>query len=110
MSEIALVYIPFASRDEAEKVAREMITGRLAACVNILAEGQSIYPWAGTLESTAETVALFKTSPDRAVALISALETAHSYDVPAIIHWPAQTTAAYADWVHTETRPQVAQD
>ncbi len=47
MSEIALVYALFGDRLAAEAAAHAMVEQRLAACTNVLADGQSIYPWAG---------------------------------------------------------------
>lgn len=105
MTEIALIYVPFGSSEQARKAAHSVVSQRLAACANILATGESIYPWEGAIETAEETVVLFKTAPDRLDALMEALEAAHGYDLPAILSWPARTTQAYADWVIRETRP-----
>ncbi|MCW2348748.1 MULTISPECIES: divalent-cation tolerance protein CutA [unclassified Sphingobium] len=110
MSEIALVYVPYGSRAEAEAAGRQMVQERLAACANVLGEGCSIYPWDGVIEQSAETVVLFKTAPDRCAALMTAIAQAHAYDLPAILTWPAHTTAAYAAWVHEKTRPDARLD
>ena len=105
MSEIALVYVPYGSREAAESAGQKMVAQRLAACANVLGEGRSIYPWEGAIETAAETVTLYKTAPDRREALIAAIAQDHEYDLPAILCWPAETTQAYADWVRQETRP-----
>lgn len=103
MSEIALVYVLFGDRPGAEAVAREMVERRLAACANVLADGRSIYRWAGGIEDAAEVPVLFKTAPVRREALMDALRERHGYDLPAILSWPASATADYAAWVATET-------
>lgn len=103
MSEIALVYVLFADRASATAIAREMVTARLAACANVLAQGDSIYPWAGQIEQAAEVPVLLKTSPARRDALVAALSARHSYELPAILSWSATTTPAYAQWVAAGT-------
>jgi periplasmic divalent cation tolerance protein len=110
MDEITLVYVPFGSAENAEETARSMVSGKLAACANILGPSEAIYHWQGAIESTSEIVALFKTAPDRCDALIAALTQAHDYDLPAILNWRVSTTPHYADWVHRETRLDAAPD
>jgi len=102
-SDIALVYILYGTRAAAEAAARTMVEQRLAACANILAEGQSIYRWADAIESAGEVPVLFKTAPARRDALMAALERDHDYDLPAILSWAAAATPAYAAWVARET-------
>jgi len=106
MGEIALVYVLFGNRKLAEATAQGMIAHRLAACANVLAEGCSIYPWQGAIEKANETPVLFKTTPDRCEALMQTLAQTHDYDLPAILSWPARTTAAYAAWVKEQTLPE----
>ncbi len=103
MSEIALVYVLFGDRSSAQAVAREMVEQRLAACANILGEGQSIYPWEDRIEEATEVPVLFKTGSARRDALMDALAARHDYDVPAILNWSASVTPAYAAWVAKET-------
>lgn len=103
MSAIALVYTLVGDRPTAESLAREMVTGHLAACANILTGSRSLYPWAGALEEADEVPLLFKTSPYRKDALMAALASSHPYDLPAILSWPAEATPAYAAWVADQT-------
>jgi len=104
MSEIALVYVLYGDRAAAETAARDMIDQRLAACANLLGESQSFYPWDGKIEDAREVPVLFKTAPARREALMTALAAAHGYDLPAILSWPVQASADYADWVARETQ------
>ena len=102
---LAMVYCPFGSKAEAERVSRDVVTRRLAACANILGETVSIYEWQDSLETASETAVLFKTAADKAGPLIAAIEELHSYDEPAIVNWPVDKAAAgFADWVVTRTR------
>ena len=47
-------------KDTAEKLARVLVTGKLAACVNILPGITSIYLWQEQLESAQEHLLLIK--------------------------------------------------
>jgi periplasmic divalent cation tolerance protein len=94
------VYAVFADAEEAERIGRAMVEQRLAACVNILGPVQSIYRWQGAVETAGEVAAIFKTSDDRADALVARIADMHSYDVPCVVTWPIdKILAAYADWV-----------
>jgi periplasmic divalent cation tolerance protein len=94
------VYAIFADAAEAERIGRQMIEERLAACVNILGPVRSIYRWKGKVESADEVAAIYKTTDDRADALITRIAALHSYDVPCIATWPIdKILGAYADWV-----------
>ncbi|MGE5490023.1 MAG: divalent-cation tolerance protein CutA [Actinomycetota bacterium] len=89
----------------AEDIARHLVEGRLAACVNILAPCRSIYRWQGSVETAAEVPLLIKTSADRYAALEAAIQAVHPYEVPEIIALPIDKgLPAYLDWVADETR------
>jgi len=99
------VYALFADSAEAERVGRLMVEERLAACVNILPGVHSIYRWEGSVETADEVAAIFKTSNDRADALITRIAGLHSYDVPCIATWPIdKILAPYAEWVEGSVR------
>ena len=89
MTGVCSVYVTFADRDEAERIGRAMVEQGLAACVNILQPCLSIYRWQGAVETGEEVPALFKTSTEGADRLIREIRDLHSYDLPAIVAWPA---------------------
>jgi periplasmic divalent cation tolerance protein len=97
---IVSVYAIFANADEAERIARQMVEERLAACVNILGPCRSIYRWRGAVESADEVPALFKTVDYQAEALMTRIAGLHSYDLPCVVVWPIdKLLGSYADWV-----------
>ncbi|MEO8176185.1 MAG: divalent-cation tolerance protein CutA [Sphingomicrobium sp.] len=97
---VVSVYAIFADADQAERIGRQMVEQRLAACVNILGPCRSVYRWHGAVESADEVSAIFKTSAARADALIAGIATLHSYDVPCVTVSPIdKLLGAYADWV-----------
>ncbi|WP_022683029.1 divalent-cation tolerance protein CutA [Sphingobium bisphenolivorans] len=100
MSGVALVYTLFGSAEVAERIARQLVEERLAACANILGAATSIYEWNGALEQSAEVPVLLKTTPSRRDALMERLGELHDYDVPAIVALPVDAAhPPFARWV-----------
>jgi periplasmic divalent cation tolerance protein len=99
MSVVSL-YVIFASEEEAERIGREVVEARLAACINILSPCRSIYRWRGKVETSQEVPAILKSTADKADALVSRIAGLHSYDVPCIAVWPIdKLLLSYAEWV-----------
>jgi periplasmic divalent cation tolerance protein len=94
------LFAVFADMAEADRIGRQMVEERLAACVNILQPCRSIYRWEGAVETASEVPAFFKTTMDAADRLIERITELHSYSVPALAVWPiAKLPVAYGDWV-----------
>lgn len=89
------------SAKEARKIARALVEGKLAACVNVLrAPVESIYRWKGKVETAREFLLVIKTTRKRFAALEAKVRRMHSYDVPEIIALPIeQGSRAYLAWV-----------
>ena len=97
---VVSVYAVFADRDEAERIGRVIVEERLAACVNILGPVRSIYRWQDEIEAADEVAAIFKTTEERADALIARIAGLHSYAVPCVVTSPIdKILASYAEWV-----------
>ena len=94
-------------RDIADRLARELVEARLAACVQVLPGVTSTYRWQGAIERADEALLLAKTWDDRLDALVATLRARHPYEVPEIMAVPAAGgLAAYLDWVREQTRPE----
>lgn len=99
-----LVLTNFPDRQAAEQLAKRLIEGRFAACVNILAPCRSVYRWKDAVQVEEEHPMLIKTTAARYAALESALRAGHPYELPEIIAVPIeQGLAQYLDWVAQET-------
>ena len=102
---VVSVYAVFADSEEAERIGRQMVEERLAACVNILGPCTSFYRWEGAVECATEVPALFKTGALQADALIARIAAMHSYDVPCVtVGSIDKLLADYADWVEASVR------
>lgn len=81
-------------------LARTLVEERLAACVNVLPEMQSIYRWRGAVTAEAERQLVIKTSQDRLVDLQARLAALHPYEVPEFLVLSASgSTEAYLGWL-----------
>ena len=101
MTDKLVVLVTCSSMGEAQRIARGVVEGRLAACVNILpGVVHSIYRWKGKVESSRERLLLIKTSRKRLAKLRTAVERLHSYDVPEFVALPiAAASPAYLAWI-----------
>ena len=97
---VVSVYCTFANAEEAERIGRQVVEERLAACINILGSCRSIYRWQGKIETAEEVAAILKTTDAAAEQLTDRIAGLHSYDVPAIAVWPTEGVfGPYEKWV-----------
>lgn len=90
---------------QARKIARALVEGRLAACVNLITPVSSIYRWEGKLAEDRECLLIIKTTRERFDALRAAVEKLHSYSVPEVIALPIVDGAAnYLNWLGEAAR------
>lgn len=104
MNDTLLVITNMPDAPSAEKLARQLVEARAAACVNQLAPCFSTYRWQGNIESVSEVPLLIKTTQAAYPRLEKLIREAHPYELPEII--AVSVTAglpAYLDWVRSET-------
>ena len=108
MSADAIVVLMTAgSREEAARLADVLVVARLAACVQILPEIESVYHWQGNVERSAEILLLAKTTQANFHALEAMVRSLHSYETPEIIALPVtQSSAPYLEWLTSNVMPQ----
>jgi periplasmic divalent cation tolerance protein len=82
MTDRRIVLTTAGSEEEAHTIARHLVESRLAACVNIIPQIESIYRWQGKVESSREWLLLAKTTQERFPAVRDAIRKLHSYDLP----------------------------
>jgi periplasmic divalent cation tolerance protein len=102
---INFVYMTAGGKDEAKKIGKELVTSRLAACVNILDHMNSIYLWEGEIQEDTEVVMIAKTTEDRIPELIEKVRSMHSYDCPCIVSLPVLGGyQPFLDWIAEEIK------
>ena len=100
MTDKRIVLCTAGSEDEARKIARHLVEQRLAACVNIVPQIESIYRWREKLESAREWLLLVKTTVKRFPDVRDAIRELHSYELPECISISIEDgSAAYLEWI-----------
>jgi periplasmic divalent cation tolerance protein len=85
MTDKRIVLSTAGSEEEARKIALELVERRLAACVNIVPQIESVYRWQGKVESSQECLLLIKTTAEHFEKVRDAIRELHSYDLPECI-------------------------
>jgi periplasmic divalent cation tolerance protein len=85
MTDKKLVLTTVGSQEEARKIARALVECRLAACVNIVPQIESIYRWKGKVEQAQEWLLMVKTTGAAFDRVRDAIKEVHSYEVPECI-------------------------
>jgi periplasmic divalent cation tolerance protein len=100
MTDKVVVLSTCGTEEEAEKIARELVEARVAACVSIFPGVRSIYRWQGAIESATEWLLLIKSSRELFGQLRATLEKIHSYEVPEVLALPIVEAAPnYLNWL-----------
>lgn len=99
------IYMTAKNQAEARKIAKALVTEKLAACVNILPEMTSIYRWEGEVEESKEVAIIAKTRKNLFKKLEKRVRELHSYDCPCIIALPIEDgSKPFLKWIKAETK------
>jgi len=90
------------SLEAARRLAREILAGRLAACVQIEPGLTSLYRWNGELCEEPEVRLVIKTLPGREPALQTLFAQHHPYELPQFAAVSMKASDAYGGWVRAE--------
>ncbi|HFQ90842.1 MAG TPA: divalent-cation tolerance protein CutA [Desulfobulbus sp.] len=105
MTEYIQVVTTVETREQAEKIAEEVLGSRLAACVQI-SRCHSRYRWQGTLEQADEYLCCMKSRRDLFEGLQILIRGQHPYDVPEILAIPVvEGNKEYLAWLEKELLP-----
>ncbi|SRR6266536_2506781 len=91
-----------ASADEAARIADVLVNSRLAACVQVLPDMQSIYLWKSEVQREREVLIIVKTTSAKFDDLQSQVRAMHSYETPEIIALPIVAGSEdYLKWLES---------
>jgi len=100
---VNFIYMTAGSREEARKIGKELVMSRLAACVNILDNMNSLYMWQGKVQDDSEIVMIAKTTEDHVPQLVEKVKSLHSYECPCIVSiLVSGGNQAFLDWIADE--------
>ena len=105
MMKATFIYITAGSTDEAKKIGRELISNRLAACVNIIDNMHSMFWWEDEIQEDREVILIAKTKESLVTELIDKVKSVHSYDCPCIVSLPIlDGNRGFLDWIAQQTK------
>ena len=103
--EPVLVLMTAGSRDEAVRLAEMLVGSRLAACVQILPEMESVYWWEDGIHRDPEHLLLAKTTLNNFDRLEQEVRALHSYETPEIVALKIDASSApYLEWLTTTVK------
>jgi periplasmic divalent cation tolerance protein len=104
MSNGRIVLTTAGSQAEAHKIAQALVERRLAACVNIVPQIESVYRWQGNMERATEWLLLIKTQASTFERVRDAIKELHSYDLPECVMLEvAAGSSEYLNWIAENT-------
>lgn len=100
MTDAIAVFMTAANRDEALNLAEMLVEKKLAACVQIIPQMESVYRWKGHVERQAESLLIAKTTIPHFKDLEREVRANHSYETPEIVAIPlTDGSAPYLTWL-----------
>lgn len=89
----------------ADKIARLLVTSKLAACVTISPAVRSVYRWKGRVTVQPERLMTIKTRSEHFRSIERCFRQAHPYEVPELISLPAsQLSRRYSAWLNASLK------
>ncbi|XP_031618150.1 protein CutA homolog [Contarinia nasturtii] len=96
----SICYVTTPNEESAKKLARDLVTLKLAACVNILPNIQSIYQWEGKINEDLELLLMIKTNTELVEELSTYVRENHPYSVAEVISVKIENgNPPYLDWI-----------
>jgi periplasmic divalent cation tolerance protein len=103
--QFVIAFSTFPDVETARKVSRELVDSALVACVNIIPAVESIYYWKEKVETSAESLAIFKLTAACYSEFESRLRALHPYDVPEVVRLNiVEGSADYLKWIGESCR------
>jgi len=100
MTDNRVVLTTAGSREEARKIAHGLVEERLAACVNIVGQIESVYRWQGKVEQADEFLLIIKTTAAVLPRIQEAIRELHSYELPeCVVITITDGSKKYMEWL-----------
>ncbi len=101
MTEHIQIFTTTGKKEDAKKIARDVLEKRLAACVQIIGPITSMYRWKGKIEEEHEWLCLMKSRNDLYDRLEETIKGIHPYEEPEILAIPVVAgSQGYLDWLN----------
>lgn len=88
------------TEDQANRISRELVARRHAACVNILPGVRSVYRWQGKIYQDGEWLLVIKSCATEFEDVRSTIQELHDYEVPEILAFEvSQGDKGFLEWM-----------
>ncbi len=108
MVDLVFAYITAPNAETADRIARDLVDKRLAACVNVIPGMRSTYRWEGAITQGEEWVLIAKTRAGHMAALTACVRDRHPDQTPCVVAIPLSADHGAHDflaWAAEETAP-----
>jgi periplasmic divalent cation tolerance protein len=96
-----VIFITAPSKKEANNIAGKLIQKKMAACVNIISNIDSLFWWKAKVDTAKEALLIVKTKKTKLAKIIALVKSLHSYDTPEIIALPIiRGEKKYLKWIN----------
>lgn len=100
-----IVFVTCPDNECANNIASSLIEKKLAACVNIINNVESIFRWKGKIEKSSERLLIIKSKRRLLKKLIADIQQNHIYQLPEILALPIiGGSKEYIVWLNDETQ------
>lgn len=100
LEKLLIVTSTIESDIEGVRLGRELVSSRLAACVQCLPGLTSIYQWEGSIQESRECLLIMKTTPGKLKELRQKFLELHPYDTPQFVVCESKSSSeGYMNWV-----------
>ncbi len=95
-----IIFVTAKDQKEARKIGLTLVSQRLAACINIIPNINSIFWWNRKIENINEALLLIKTTKKLQPIVFERVKELHSYEVPEMIGLPVKyIEKRYLNWM-----------
>jgi periplasmic divalent cation tolerance protein len=108
MSNARIVLTTAGSEEQARRIAQVLVERRVAACVNIVPQVESIYRWQGKVETATEWLLVIKTQAAAFERVCDTIKELHSYALPECVMLEVTDGShEYLQWITKSTAGEV---
>lgn len=101
----SICYVTTPNEESAKKIAHNLVSNKLAACVNIIPGIQSIYEWEGRINEDTEHLLMIKTTTENVDDLSTFVRENHPYSVAEVISVKIENgNPPYLDWLQKSVK------
>jgi periplasmic divalent cation tolerance protein len=103
MTAARIVLTTIGQKQDADKLALQLVERRLAACVNIVGPIRSVYRWKQQISNEPEYLLVIKTNAEHSAQLRSAFKELHPYELPECVELAIEGgSEEYLGWLAGE--------